>query len=319
MLRLAQAASSEYYSEWGMPPNQRRTGVTKDNPGGNMDGELNVVPFYGGWEMIFRAKNPDLAESIAWMMTRVVMNGSYGGYSQCNTEYPREGLFDALKRLNVDGIPDPMDIKELFNCDCSSSAGAVVYHSGVKDIRLRTMWTGSEEEILMSTGEFSKLTDSLLLSIGTGLRRGDILLKKGHTAIAIDSDDHYSSIPYWIRNCYACYFRTGPGTSYDIIDVFHNGDIVNVVLDVNGWKEIRTFEGKEGYVSSLYCDKPLNTTVATGNVWLRETPGTDGNPIIVIENGATVYVTGKTTVVGTRVWKECIYANHRGWASSLYV
>ena len=192
MLRLAQAASAEYFSTWGVPPNQRRTGATAANPGGNMDGELNVVPFYGGWEYVFRPKDEAVAEKIAWLSTRTVMNGVHIGYSQNNSQYPRTGLFDELKKQKT---PDPMKITAKVNCDCSAKAGAVVYHAGVKDDRLRNMWTGNEREILMSTGAFVELTDPLLLELGTGLKRGDILLKTGHTAIAIDSDDHQDTFP----------------------------------------------------------------------------------------------------------------------------
>ena len=327
MLRIAQAASSENYSAYGIPPNQRRTGVVEDNPGGKMDGELNVVQFYGGWEKIFRPKDQEFADRIAWMMTRVVMNGKYGGYGQASfatdgNKWPRTGLFDALMRLvkeHKEDIPDPMHIEELFNCDCSSSTGAVVYHCGVKDPRLRDMWTGTQEEILMSTGMFDLVTDPLTLSIGTGLRRGDILWMTGHTAIAIDTDDHYSTIPYWISNCYACNIRMGPSTEYNIITVVHGGDIVYVIDPYEGWKLVETMSGEKGYVSGMYCSKPLSSVKAKGDVWLRQTAGKDGIPIIVMQTGETVYVTGAEAKVSGRVWKECIYANHRGWASSLYV
>ena len=47
-IRIAQAASSETGTKYGTAPNQRRTGVTLANPGGNLDGELNVVKFAGG-------------------------------------------------------------------------------------------------------------------------------------------------------------------------------------------------------------------------------------------------------------------------------
>lgn len=323
MLRLAQAASSEYGTEYGTPPNQRRTGVTKSKPGGNMDGELNIVQFYGGWSAVFRPKDDSLAEDIAWMMTRVVENGKYGGYGQDSLaedggKYKRTGLFDELVKLKQK-LPDPMAIKNLYNCDCSSSTGAVVYHCGVKDIRLRNMWTGNEEEILMGTGKFIKLTDKLLLSIGTGLRKGDILLKPGHTAIAIDTDDHYSSVPYRIGNCHACNLREGPSVKDPVVAVLYKGDIVNVRYFTPDWSSVSTFGGKYGFVSGMYCKEPLPETVAKGDVWLRKTPGKKGDPIIVIQKGETAYLTGNTKDVSGRTWKECVYANHLGWASSLYV
>lgn len=316
MLRLAQASSSEFYTEWGEPPNQRRTGTTVQNPGGNMDGELNVLQFYGGWKWCFRAKDGDIAERIAWLSERAVMNGAHIGYGQNNGRYPRTGLFDELKKQ---ANPDPMAIEAKVNCDCTSKAGACVYFAGVKDMRLRDMWSGTEREILLSTGQFVEITDPLLLSIGTGLRRGDILLKPGHTAIAIDSDDHLDTVPYRISDCSACNIRTGPGKDYPIIKAVEVGTIVQVVATAaNGWKRIVLPDGF-GYVSGKYCKWPLADTKATGDCWLRKEPGKNGDPIIVIQKGETVYLTGEHKRVGTRIWNECIYATHQGWASSLYV
>ena len=55
MIRIAQAASSEKGTAYGSPPNQLRTGVTADKPYGNLDGELNIIPFYpSGWKAVFR-------------------------------------------------------------------------------------------------------------------------------------------------------------------------------------------------------------------------------------------------------------------------
>lgn len=293
-----------------------------------MDGELNIVPFYGGWSYVFRAKDPEVAEYIAWAMTRTVENGKHGGYSQTdpkNPQYPREGLFDALQALG--GFrPDPMDITWLFNCDCSSSSGAVVYHAGVKDWRLRTMWTGNEREILMSTGAFVELTDPLLLELGTGLRRGDILLKPGHTAIAIDSDDHKDTYPVIIRDCAFSRIRKGPGVEYATMATLAAGTILQaegraVASDGAIWYRVM-YDGRTGYTSALYADQ-LPTGNCTGNTWLRETAGTSGKQIIVVPKGAMVYLTGKDTTAWSfavkRNWYECIYGGHRGWASSLNI
>lgn len=328
MLRLAQAASSETFSEYGWPPNQRRTGASPGNPGGNMDGELNIVPFYGGWAYVFRPIDPELAEYIAWAMTRAVENGAWGGYSQTdpnNPDYPREGLFDALEKLGGER-PDPMAIKTFFNCDCSSSTGAVVYHGGVHDWRLRTMWTGNEREILMSTGAFIELSAPLLLELGTGLRRGDILLKPGHTAIAIDSDDHQDTFPVRIEGCAYSRVRSGPGTEYETMGVVEVGKILEAdgeVVDREGdvWYRVFYF-GETGYTSAVYA-KQLPPGKCIADTWLRKTAGTAGEQIIVIPKGAVVYLTGNSCRAwsGTvkRTWLECIYGGHQGWASSLNI
>lgn len=328
MLRLAQAASSEYYSAYGSPPNQRRTGATKDNPGGNMDGELNVVPFYGGWQYVFRAKDAEKAEKIAWLMEGAVENGAYIGYGQdClasdHGRYPRTGLFDAMFAQMV---PDPRKLRVPVNCDCSSSAGACVYSAGVQDMRLRDMWTGTEREILMSTGEFVELTDPLLLELGTGLRRGDILLKTGHTAIAIDTDDHTDTFPVRIEGCAYTRIRTGPGTEYETLYIIPSGTVLEAFgtsYDDDGypWYRVR-YDGRIGYTGSAYA-KPLPAGSCVGDTWLRKDAGTKGEQIIVIPKGATVYLTGNTCWAWSgavkRTWYECIYGGHQGWASGLYV
>lgn len=317
MLRLAQAASSEYFTEYGTPPNQRRTD-------GKLDGELNVVNFYGGWEYCFRPKSSTRAEKIAWLMEGAVENGSHIGYGQASLasdggRYPRTGVFDALYEMTK---PDPRKIKTMCNCDCSSLVGACVYASGAYVPALRTMWTGTERKILMDTGKFIEITDPLLLELGTGLRRGDILLKAGHTAVAIDTDDHHDTFPVMIGNCYTSRVRSGPGTEYETVEIVKAGTILEAEGTANNadgfpWYRV-LLEDMAGYTSSAYAE-PLPEGKCTGDTWLRKEPGTKGEQIIVIPKGAAPYLTGATKTVSLRKWYECIYGGHRGWASSLYV
>ena len=55
--KIAHAASSENYTNYGTAPNQRRTGATPSNPGGNMNGELNITDFTNSFTCIFRPKD----------------------------------------------------------------------------------------------------------------------------------------------------------------------------------------------------------------------------------------------------------------------
>lgn len=181
MIRIAQASSSENYTKYGKAPNQRRTGASRTKPEGNLDGELNVVPWYGGWEAVYRAIDAEVAERIATIAYRAVANGNYIGYSWSgNTQ-----LFDAMKKK---GTTDPMDVDTLVNCDCGTKVGVCVYFAGIHDDGLRAMTTWREDEILMRTNAFVKLTDKEMLEKGKGIRRGDIVLKSGHTAVVLDSD-----------------------------------------------------------------------------------------------------------------------------------
>ena len=317
MLRLAQAASSELGTRYGTPPNQLRTP-------GKMDGELNVTKFYGGWKYCFRAKDKAIAEKIAWMMEGAVENGDHFGYGQDSLKsdggkYPRTSAFDALFKMTK---PDPRRVTTLVNCDCSSSAGFSVYFAGIYEPKLRTMWTGTEREILMGTGKFVEITDPLLLQLGTGLRRGDILLMDGHTAIAIDDDDHHYTFPVRIERCSKSRVRSGPGTEYITMQIVSNGDILNAegnAYDSDGfpWYRIQ-LDDMIGYTSSAYAS-PLPEGRCVADTWLRRDAGKENQKIIVIPKGAKPYLTGATKTVSLRTWYECIYGGHRGWASGLNV
>jgi len=316
MIRIAQASSSELYRAWGTPPNQRRTGVTKDKPGGNMDGELNVMAFYGGWEKVFRPVESGKGDKIAYLAERTVMNGGYIGYGQNNGQYPRTGLFDAL--LKQGSNPDPMIIHQLINVDCSSMVGACVYFAGIKSGALRDMWTGTERDVLMKTGQFVELTDKTLLQSGVGIKRGDILWKTGHTAVALDSDSEQETTPAVIWDCAACNLRSGSGVNYKVLKTLHPGDIVQKVSRAdNGWWQVKS-GAVYGYVSPKYV-KDLKTMTATGNVWLRDGAGTKATEIIVIPKGAAVYVTGVTIKNGLTTWYQAFYAGKEGWASGKYL
>lgn len=181
MIRIAQASSSEDFSRYGKAPNQRRTGASRTKPEGNLDGELNIVDWYGGWEAVYRPIDGAVAERIANFAYRAVANGNYIGYSWSgNTE-----LFDALK---AKGSTDPMDVDTYVNCDCCTLDGAAVYYAGIHDAGLRSMTTWKMDEVLMRTNAFIKLTDTAMLNNGKGIRRGDLLWKTGHCAVALDSD-----------------------------------------------------------------------------------------------------------------------------------
>lgn len=328
MLRLAQAASSELGTKYGTPPNQLRTP-------GKLDGELNVVDFYGGWNYVFRPKDEKTAEAIADFMLGAVENGSYIGYGQDSLKsdggkYPRTTLWDNLFKMSD---PNPRKVRKLCNCDCSALVGDALYFGAkIYNTDFRTMWTGTERKMIMDTGKFIELTDPLLLELGTGLKRGDILLRydpatqEGHTACAIDSDDHHDTFPVVIDNCSKSRIRSGPGVDYETLLIVSKGDIFNAegtAYDSDGlpWYRVHFTEEKQdriGYTSSAYAS-PLKQGRCTADTWLRKGAGTGKAKVIVIPKGAKPYLTGKQKKASLRVWYECIYGGHRGWASSLNV
>lgn len=181
MIRIAQASSSETFTKFGTAPNQRRTGATVANPGGNLDGELNVIQFKGGWEAVYRPKDSKVAEFIANFMMSAVANGSHIGYSQ---DASRVGVFDECKKMT---LPNPAMITKLVNCDCATLVGASIYFAGIKLDTLRKLCTWEMENVLMGSGKFTKFTNKDMLQNGVGIKRGDILWRTGHTAVALDT------------------------------------------------------------------------------------------------------------------------------------
>lgn len=316
MIRLAQAASSEYFSAWGEPPNTRRTGVTPQKPEGNMDGELSVVPFAdAGWTSVFRPVKDDVANKLAWLMERAVMNWQYIGYGQNNGKYPRTGVYDELMQM---GEPDPAEIKKLVNCDCSSLVGAASYFAGVYAPELRNMSTSTEREILLRTGEFVEIKDAELLRSGRGVKRGDVYFKLGHTCVAIDTDPRLEYVPARISNCVKCNLRAGNSTEYQVLKVLPSGKRVDLVSRAaNGWGQVRV-DGIFGYVSPKYHEI-LPTATAKGDVWMRADAGKKCKEVIVIPKNATVYLTGHTKKVSGTTWYEVSYAGKEGYASGKYI
>jgi hypothetical protein len=67
------------------------------------------------------------------------------------------------------------------NCDCSSLVAVCCNAAGVKVSP--TMYTGNELAVLKGTGKFTVFTATTYTKSDKLLKTGDILLRKGHTAI----------------------------------------------------------------------------------------------------------------------------------------
>jgi uncharacterized protein YgiM (DUF1202 family) len=49
--------------------------------------------------------------------------------------------------------------------------------------------------------------------------------------------------------------RSGPNTASSEVGRVVPGDTLTLLEEVSGWSKIRTVDGKEGYVSSVYVEK----------------------------------------------------------------
>ena len=135
------------------------------------------------WTSVIRPKDSTHAEKIAKAMEQACANDNIG-YDQ----YQRTTLYTQAKALNW----DISKITTACECDCSSLVAVCVNAAGIavsKDI-----YTGNELSALKTTGAFTVLTDAKYIGKADYLKRGDILLGKGHTAIVL-SDGSGVSVP----------------------------------------------------------------------------------------------------------------------------
>lgn len=142
--------------------------------------ELVVQDWYNrteSWTAVFRAKDSKIAGKIAKAMEQACINDNIG-YDQGQ----RTTLHDKARALKW----DLSKIKDKCECDCSSLVAVCVNAAGIKVSK--DMYTGNQKAVLTATGKFEILTDAKYLIKSDFLKRGDILLGPGHTAIVLSDD-----------------------------------------------------------------------------------------------------------------------------------
>lgn len=136
------------------------------------------------WTSVIRPKDSAKAEKIAKAMEQACANNKIG-YDQNQ----RTTLYTQAKAVNW----DLSKVATACECDCSSLVAVCVNAAGItvsKDI-----YTGNEKTALANTGAFTVLTDSKYISKADYLKRGDILLGAGHTAIVLTDGGGVSVTP----------------------------------------------------------------------------------------------------------------------------
>ena len=123
---------------------------------------------------VLRAGEPEQAERIAATMEAACANDCIG-YDQ----YNRTSLYRKAKKAHwaIDTVSKPCET------DCSALVAVCVNAAGIKVSK--DVYTGNLLEQLMATGKFELLDDAEYIGNIANLRRGDILLKKGHTAVVL--------------------------------------------------------------------------------------------------------------------------------------
>lgn len=141
--------------------------------------ELSTQEWYNHpkkWR-VFRPRNIEAAEKIAWNMQAACDNNCIG-YDQ----YQRDTLYEAAEKVGFNCS------KVTTNCetDCSALVRVCCAYAG---INLPTFNTETEPSILLNSGAFIELTGKSYTDSSNYLRRGDILdtATKGHTVVVLSN------------------------------------------------------------------------------------------------------------------------------------
>ena len=128
------------------------------------------------WICIIRAKDRTYAEKIAKAMEQACANDKIG-YDQ----YQRTTLYTQAKVCgwNLSKITVPCET------DCSALVAVCVNAAGIRVSK--DIYTGNEKSALVATGKFDTYTSSDYTRFSAKLKRGDILLGNGHTAIVLSN------------------------------------------------------------------------------------------------------------------------------------
>lgn len=126
-----------------------------------------------------RCKDPNKALMLSYDMASACNNPAFG-YSQ-NDRY--SGLYEA-KRVGYNAAK----VTTPCNVDCSSLVRLCLLYAGYD---VGEFYTGNEYSVIMATGDFEDVTNSIDQDTGEGLYSGDILVsqKKGHTVIVTSGKD----------------------------------------------------------------------------------------------------------------------------------
>lgn len=153
------------------------------NAGDQTQNEVCTRSWYSKpWSSVIRPKDRTVADKIAKAMEQACANDKIG-YDQNQ----RTTLFAQAKAVNW----DLSKITTACECDCSSLVAVCVNAAGIAVSK--DLYTGNEKTALANTGAFTVLTDSKYISKADDLKRGDILLGSGHTAIVLTDGDGVSA------------------------------------------------------------------------------------------------------------------------------
>lgn len=156
------------------------------------------------WIAVIRPNNSKVAEKIAKAMEQACANNKIGyDQSQRTTLYTQA----KAKNWDISKITTPCET------DCSATVAVCVNAAGISVSK--DMYTGNEKAVLKNTGKFTVYETAKYTNEDTYLKRGDILLANGHTAIVLSNGSGVvnSTLTTTIK-----YYKKYTGNSVSIVE-----------------------------------------------------------------------------------------------------
>lgn len=161
------------------------------------------------WTAVIRPNSATVAEKIAKCSEQICANDNIG-YDQSQ----RTTLYTQAKAKKW----DCSKITVKCETDCSAKVSVCVNAAGIAVSK--DMYTGNEKSVLKNTGKFTIYETSKYTGADTYLKRGDILLANGHTAVVLSNGSGVttSSGSSKTTTTTTKYYKKYTGTSTSIAD-----------------------------------------------------------------------------------------------------
>lgn len=156
--------------------------------------EVCVRTWYkDNWHTVLRAKDKNVAEKMAIACEDGCANKNIG-YDQNQRNTLRTQAQAVKYDLSKITVPCECDCSS-FMAVCAECGGVNIPYNGKNAPTTSTM-----VKAFKATGKFEVLTDSKYLTSDENLKRGDILVKKGHTVMVLENGSN-SNVVYVTVKC----------------------------------------------------------------------------------------------------------------------
>lgn len=169
-------------------------GIKNNKAGDQTNKEVCTRSWYkSSWHTVLRPIDPEVAEKMAVACEAGCANKNVG-YDQWNRNTLRTQAEAVGWDLSKITVPCECDCSS-FKSVCAECAGvAIPYNNG------NAPTTSTMVSAFKSTGEFKVLQETKYLTSDDYLKRGDVLVKKGHTVMVLE-DGKYAHFKMVAVNC----------------------------------------------------------------------------------------------------------------------